>query len=292
MFKFSKIQILSLILCISFSFVSCKEKKKAQPTTNHTTQNDKIFGDDFVVDKTKKDYSGAPMPQKLDESFDDFVFTYAANEEFQIQRTKFPLLMINEETSDSIYVDRSSWKLDTIFTDRNFYTILYDKEDDMDIVNQPDLVKAQVEWVNLENKETKFYHFLKDNGCWMLNDISFNHFKEYRNEAFLSFYQKFAVDSVYQSSRLADTLEYVTSDPNDDFEILETSISHSDWLRLNPLLPSSKLVNINYGQVNDIDSPIKILAVKGISNGFSNVFFFRLNDQKKWELFKFDDVGI
>lgn len=56
-------------------------------------------------------------------------------------------------------------------------------------------------------------------------------------------------------------------------------------------LPADRLSNINYGQRNDDDSPTKILALKGIGNGFSNILYFR-RKAGEWELYKFEDTSI
>ena len=42
--------------------------------------------------------------------------------------------------------------------------------------------------------------------------------------------------------------------------------------------------------MND-DSPTKILALKGIGNGFSNILYFR-RKAGEWELYKFEDTSI
>ena len=57
------------------------------------------------------------------------------------------------------------------------------------------------------------------------------------------------------------------------------------------VLPVDRLSNINYGQRNGDDSPTKILALKGIGNGFSNILYFR-RKAGEWELYKFEDTSI
>lgn len=291
MFKFSKIHIVAA-LGLFLLVMACNGHKKREDSTNRY-ENDRLYTDDFVLkDMAEGDFSGEPYQMGLDGSFDDFVFAYAANKDFQAQRTLFPLLVIDLEENDSTLVEKMDWEPDSLFTAQSFYTILYDKEEDIDIVSQPDLIKAKVELIYLESKLTKTFEFAKEDGIWMLKDIKLDHLKKYHHEEFIKFYQRFATDSLFQSSRLVDTLEYVTSNPNDDFEILETTLLPKEWVKMHPMLPADKLLSMNYGQTNDPMSTVKILAVKGIGNGFSNVFFFRLNKRERWELFKFDDVGV
>ena len=78
---------------------------------------------------------------------------------------------------------------------------------------------------------------------------------------------------------------------SDDFSILETTLDLNQWFAFKPVLPVDRLSNINYGQRNDDDSPTKILALKGIGNGFSNILYFR-RKAGEWELYKFEDTSI
>jgi hypothetical protein len=68
------------------------------------------------------------------------------------------------------------------------------------------------------------------------------------------------------------------------------------WNSTNGLLSNRRfrptvLSNINYGQSNRDNSTTKILALKGIGNGFSNVLYFQRRGGQ-WELYKFEDTGI
>ena len=93
------------------------------------------------------------------------------------------------------------------------------------------------------------------------------------------------------TSRVREPLAFVTTDPDDDFSVLETTLDLNQWFAFKPALPAEHLSNINYGQRNDDGSPTKILALKGIGNGFSNILYFR-RKAGEWELYKVEDVSI
>ena len=290
MIKLLKVPSILFLCCVLF-FVGCNGSKKKQ-TPQNVYEDDIIYSEDFLIeDEDGMDFSGDPYPMGVDNSFDDFVFAYAANPEFQKQRTRFPLPIV-EETIDSVLLTKDQWVTDTLFTNRKFYTILYDCEDDMELAGDPDIVDARIEWIYLVDKSTKFYNFKRSNEVWMLESISKGHLEEYLNEEFIEFYSKFVTDSLFQLARLHQPLVYVTHDPQDDFEIIESEIDAEVWKDLNAVLPEQKLVNINYGQSNDPKSKTKILAVNGIGYGFSNVFFFKLNAKEQWELYRFEDLGV
>ena len=50
----------------------------------------------------------------------------------------------------------------------------------------------------------------------------------------MEFFARFATDSLFQSSRIAHPLIFVTSDPDDDFSILETSLDLNQWFAFKP----------------------------------------------------------
>ena len=291
MVKFLKVhKILVYVGCIGI-MIACGGPNKKQAEEN-IYQDDIIYSEDFLIEDTEGlEFTGDPYLMGVDSSFDDFVFAYAANPDFQKQRTKFPLPII-EEDLDSILLNKDEWVTDTLFTNRKFYTILYDCEDDMELAGNPDIVEARIEWIYLEDKSTKFYNFKRTNDIWMLESISKGHLEAYLNEEFIEFYSNFATDSLFQVNRLNHPLVYVTHDPQDDFEIVEKEIDSEYWKDLSPVLPVQKLVNINYGQSNDPKSKTKILAVNGIGYGFSNVFFFKLSPKGSWELCRFEDLGV
>ena len=114
---------------------------------------------------------------------------------------------------------------------------------------------------------------------------------ENENSSFVTFYTRFAVDSLYQREHICQPLQFVTVDPDDEFSILETTLDVDQWYVFRPALPVNKLSNINYGQRNEDGSSTKILKVNGISNGYSNIFYFRKKG-REWELYKYEDTGI
>ncbi len=228
-------------------------------------------------------------PLEADELFDDFIFNYASDDTLQRQRTVFPLPYYNEDTSSKI--EERFWKHDYLFTRQNYYTLLFDNESDMDMVGDTALKSVQVEWIYLKTRMVKKYYFERRERMWMLEAINLRGIEEGEGENFVDFYTRFVTDSVYQSRHIADPLQFVTIDPDDEFAILETTLDVNQWYAFRPALPVDKLSNINYGQKNEDNSNTKILKVNGIGNGYSNVFYFRRRGGE-WEMYKYEDTSI
>lgn len=268
--------------------ISCGNKKtKIDPFATLTDMVDSVS-----IRKTDSLYQQAkeePKPIEADELFDDFIFNYASDNALQKQRTIFPLPYYNGESPTKI--EEKFWKHDYLFTNQSYYTLLFDKEDDMDMVGDTTLKSVQVEWIYLKTRMVKKYYFERRKGMWKLEAINLRHIEEKVNEDFVSFYARFATDSVYQSRHLSDPLQFITIDPDDEFSILETTLDVNQWYAFRPVLPVDKLSNINYGQQNEDNSNTKILKVNGIGNGYSNIFYFRRRGGE-WELYKYEDTSI
>lgn len=276
-------------------FYSCGQKKsdKSSPTDvlagiedSVTLKSDKEMNDTSDVDSFYIE-EVEELPQ-VNEIFDDFIFNFAADEQLQKQRIVFPLSYYNKNIP--LKIGANEWKHDSLFLDENYYTVLVDNEDELDVLNDTSVVSAHLDWIYLEENELKRYYFEKINGHWMLEAINLRDMKNDPNNSFIHFYHRFATDSAFQIAHVANPLEFVTSDPDDDFSVLETTLERNQWLAFKPELPQKKLTNIGYGQEEIGQSTSKILQLKGLGNGFINTFYFRLK-KGEWKLCKFEDVN-
>lgn len=269
-------------------FGSCGNKTtKIDPFADITKEVDSIRHKTDSVPGEKQPEE--PKPIEADESFDDFIYSFASDKELQIQRVKFPLPYYNGDEKKNI--EQRFWKHDNLFTKQNYYTLLFDREEDMDLVGDTSLTSVQVEWLYMKTRMIKKYYFERVKGAWILEAINLRSIEHNENENFVEFFTRFASDSLFQSRRVQDPLMFVTTDPDDDFSILETTLDLNQWFAFKPVLPADRLSNINYGQQNSDQSATKILALKGIGNGFSNILYFH-RKAGEWELYKFEDTSI
>ena len=268
--------------------VSCGNKKpKMDPFTTITEMVDSASHKADTLQQVE--VQEEPQPLEADELFDDFIFNYASDDALQRKRTVFPLPYYNRDTP--IKIEERFWKHDYLFTKQNYYTLLFDNENDMDMVGDTTLKSVQVEWIYLKTRMVKKYNFERKEGMWMIEAINMRPIEEGEGENFVDFYTRFVTDSVYQSKHITTPLQFVTIDPDDEFSILETTLDVNQWYAFRPSLPTDRLSNINYGQKNEDTSRTKILKVNGIGNGYSNVFYFRRRGGE-WEMYKYEDTSI
>ena len=151
---------------------------------------------------------------------------------------------------------------------------------------------VQVDWIYLKKNKIKRYYFERENDRWFLEAMNLEQIARdsSKGEDFLTFYEQFASDSVFQQERLNKPLVFVTADPEDEFQILETTLDEGQWFAFRPPMMKDKLTNVRYGQKETMESKTKVVEFKGFGNGFSNVLYF---ERRKgiWKLMKFEDLS-
>lgn len=230
------------------------------------------------------------VPVAADESFADFLYNFALDENLQLRRILFPLPCHLDNRKDSI--DEESWKHDPLFSHEEFYTMLFDTMDDTELEKDTSLTHVRIERIELKTRKMKRYHFERLEGLWTLKAIDETFLPEERKglKDFYAFYERFANDSLFQAEHTADPLPFVAPDPEDEFQILKTTLKKEQWFTFQPKLPMEYLTNINYGQRLKKNSRTRVIELRGFGNGFNNALFFRFRNGS-WKLTRFEDLS-
>jgi hypothetical protein len=270
-------------------------KKNIDPFTAITSEVDSMRHLNEAKDADSLSSAEATTEEEKDGAFDDFIYNFTSDHALQMRRIKFPLPIVDGDKRS--VVSKNEWEHEDLFTSEEYYTLLFDSEEEMDQGDDMNITAASVEWLYPSSGTQKQYIFGRKSGKWTLDSISVHPISDAVTAEFIEFYSKFATDSLYQASHISPRLTFVTTDPDDDFSVIETTLDLNQWFAFSPSLPADKLSNICYG--NNIDGKNnaqptnkKILMLKGMGNGLSNVFYFRIRPRGGWELYKFEDVGI
>ena len=94
-------------------------------------------------------------------------------------------------------------------------------------------------------------------------------------------------DAVFQQLSVANPLRYVTPDPEDDFNMIEGTLDHSQWDAFKPQLPSGIITNIHYGQTYNNANQM-IMVKSGISNGLMDILGFQKRNGA-WKLVSYEN---
>ena len=276
-------------ICLLGGLVSCGGKKQTGTLSEKVESSDSIevMADSLLMEEVEEEPS---VPASADESFADFLYNFALDEKLQLRRIIFPLPYYKDSQKDSI--NKEDWVYDPLFSQHEFYTMLYDNMDDAELEKDTASTSVRIEWIDLKKKKLKRYYFERLYGWWKLEAIDDASLpkEETGQENFYEFYKRFANDSLFQAERVADPLPFVAPDPDDEFQILETTIQKSQWFTFQPKLPNEFLTNVNYGQRLNQDSRTRIIELRGFGNGFCNTLYFRCRNGE-WKLTRFEDLS-
>ena len=277
-------------ICLLGWMASCSGGRKntdAQEEAMESVDSIEIVADTLLVEEMEEE---SVVPASADESFADFLYNFALDEKLQLRRIIFPLPYYMDNKKDSI--EKEEWRHDPLFSQQEFYTMLYDNLDDAELEKDTASTSVRIEWIDLKTKKMKRYYFERLYGWWKLEAIDDATMpkEDIPQEDFYEFYERFANDSLFQAERVADPLPFIAPDPDDEFEILETTIQKSQWFTFQPQLPTEYLTNVNYGQRLDRNSRVRIIELRGFGNGFSNTLYFRCRNGK-WKLTRFEDFS-
>lgn len=269
---------------------SCGERKKSTETIEQPVEIEDTV---VVVPEMKEDtliFVEEVIPVTADESFVDFFYNFASDKFFQCNRILFPLPYYYGDQVKRF--QKQDWSYDPLFSKEQVYTVMFDTEEDMELEKDTSAHSVQVDWLCLDSLKIKRYYFERKQDQWYLEAINVSKIKDYEGdeENFVDFYTRFVEDSVFQAERLQDPLLFVTADPEDEFQIVETTLEKGQWFAFRPPMPKNELTNIHYGQTNIPNSPEKIIEVKGFGNGFSVVLHFHRR-QGIWKLAKLEDLS-
>lgn len=270
--------VFSVVLVL---FSACQGNKtgnsEMEETADSTQQADTVSASqqEEIVEET-------PVPKAADELFDDFIFNFAANRKLQSSRIKFPLL--TKRGDEVSYVKKGDWQMEYFFMKQDFYTLLFDSEQEMEAVKETNIEHAVVEKIYLHSKTVKQYVFDRVNGLWMLQLVIHMPLSESRNASFLEFYEQFADSPEFQSKHLMQSVKFIGPDPDDDFSQMEGVITPDTWEAFAPELPTGMIYNIVYGQPQK-ETGRKVFVLRGIANGMELELTFKY-EGGKWKLEK------
>lgn len=288
-------KILSVCLALIL-FASCEEQKKRTVFVDSyvsENKNDTIVSSSEIAEEPDEDTLVVVedfIPAAADASFLDFIYNFASDEEFQLSRIIFPVSFYNDTVVNRI--DKDEWRFDPLFSNDKVYTVIFDKEEELELEKEETFNSVQLDWIYLKDRIIKRYYFEMKNNLWYLEAVNKEKIyrKDEKTEDFYDFYIRFATDSVFQTERLNSPLLFSTVDPEDEFSVLKTTLEEGQWFAFRPPMPSVRLSNIRYGQSETVSSDTKVIEFKGFGNGFNNTLYFRkISD--KWKLVKFEDLG-
>lgn len=267
-----------MTLCVSFT--GCTERRGGyQVPLDDAVESDSLSaeGEDAGED--------ASIPSAADELFDDFFFNFAANKGLQRKRIQYPLPIYKGDVVTS-RVNKGAWTIERFFMPEGYYTLIFDKPEQVDIVKDTLVNHVVVEKIFLEKGGIEQFYFDRIRGEWMLTSIRQMSIDESPNGSFLAFYRRFCDDEDYQLQSVNDLVTFSAPDPDDDFNTITGMMVPEQWPAFKPsLIPRGIIYNINYGQTcTEVNE--KVLLIRGVANGLEAELVFHKKNGV-WKLIKF-----
>lgn len=226
------------------------------------------------------------IPETIDELFDDFFFTFATDERFQMNRIAFPLRCDDEE--ETMRITRSDWQNLNSFISQDYYAVIYDEEHDLQMIRDTTVNKVDVEWIYLDDGYVEKYNFRRIEGKWMLCNIKKLRVSEHPNVSFIHFYTEFVSDSATQRSCLDAPMLLTITPEEPDGEAVTELVSADDWFEMTKDMPvpSDYIVNIDYGQ-RITSTENKTILLEGASNDLTLKYHFEIKNGA-WKLMEIE----
>ena len=279
---------ISLIIGIMLVLIltGCKDLKP-QNADDSVLEEDSLEVADSLTEEESMDelISEEPMPVSAEELFDDFLFNFASNKRLQMERVKFPIIVSSEAKADTL--EKEDWQMEHFFMHHGEYTLIFDSEAQMEAVKDTSVNHAIVEKIFMDQGFVCQYQFDRKNGRWMLDRMNKQTMSHNPNASFLSFYRRFATDSVFRQQSLAQEIAFSGPDPDNDFDQMEGVITPDFWEAFAPELPHGTIYNIVYGHPHS-HSNTKIFVLRGIANGLEVEMTFH-REHNQWRLTKLSE---
>jgi len=240
-----------------------------------------------TLSEVEEEIEEADETDRLDISFDDFLFAFTHSDRLQNKRIEWPLSYIDTEGGvRKIYSLNSSSEFR--FLKGDFFTVMYGdrKQIEEQKLDTEDSV-VTVERIDLQDEKLRKYEFRLLSGKWKLTSVHDVVFHESDIFDFLTFYARFSSDTLYQQAHVEQPLKVTVLDPEEDDAYIEGTINAEQWRSFCPDVPHGVISNIRYG-VQKYNSRQMIMQKSGSSNGMQELFIFAKEDNE-WRLTTYEN---
>lgn len=224
----------------------------------------------------------------LDGVFNDFLFAYLHSRTLRRERTVHPL-RLEHTTRPAEMLEDFDPEFELSFLSGEYFTTLYGnalqmQAKDDEEVEEDSIVSLQR--INLNDGTIRNFQFLREEGRWMLDAIREATFEDDDLGNFLSFYAQFCTDSLFQTQSIADPLQVIIQDTEDEEGSINGIIDADQWQTFCSEVPSGIISNIRKGQT--YGGQRIVLRKSGLANGLQEVFTFT-KDKGNWRLTKYEN---
>ena len=192
-------------VCMALAVLLVASCWKGHTGTEESMQDSTWVEDTLMSDsvaEVEEEMDEAVEENRVDGSFDDFIFTFTRLPHLQAQRTDFPLPLITAEGEETTVSNRHEVG-DFGFLEGDYYTVLYGSMRELEAEHDGTDSLVRVDRVDLESLSMRTYTFERLNGKWHLTRLHDRMFGEDILSDFYRFYARFSSDSTFQAQSVA-----------------------------------------------------------------------------------------
>lgn len=275
----------TLFVCITVLVLLLSCGGSGRGESGNLSGADTLYADSIellAMNDTLELFEEEVLPKSADELFNDFFYNYASDEDFREIRTTYKPELAEADTALANSASSSVAFRELVVKD--FYAVVYEREEELAFQKDTSLSEVFVERMNLDVGLVEQFDFRRYDGTWVMRGFSRTTVDDTPNSDFLAFYSSFSADSVGRFDNVAEPLKFVVTAEDDESEDEIVEMNLEEWMEVSSdlPLPSHEIINVNYGQTC-ISSNNKLLLVVGISNGLSLKYRF-VKQGGKWML--------
>jgi len=276
------------LLPLMVAMVTCISCGRGR-TLSDLGSSDSVAVEDSVEEDSvlffEEEDEGLSLERQKTEAFADFIFAFTHSGRFQAERIRFPLPVTDAEGQESTIRSGRQFREEFNLPGNDYYTLILGDKSQMDVLQDDSALHAvTLQHIRLGHHKAVNYHFTRTNGRWYLASRRCEALQPHVSD-FLTFYNHFSTDSLFQQESLARELFFSMDDP--DMGGIEGIIEPDQWPSFRPVMPTEEFVNIDFGQT--FPHPHRIYFLQcGLSNGMLDIFTFRHEDGR-WKLTAYEN---
>lgn len=276
-----------LPLLVVVTLFSCNNGRNSESAmdADSTAVEESVVSD--TLSEVEEEIEEADESDRLDTSFDDFMFAFTHSDRLQSKRIIWPLAYTDSE-GNTRNVSSLNVNSEFRFLEGDFFTVMYGDRKQVEKQKlETDDSLVIVERIDLMEEKLRNYEFKLLSGKWKLTSMRDIEFHESDIYDFLTFYARFCSDSLYQQEHVDQPLRVMVLDPEMDDAYIEGTINAEQWRSFCPDVPQGVISNIRYG-VQKYRPKQMILQKSGSSNGLQELFIFH-KENNEWYLTAYEN---
>lgn len=239
---------------------------------------------DTIPDE-RLDYSvdEAPLSNAVDGNFNDFFYAFLNNRKFQAERVAWPLAVCDVQGNERTKIRRSRELNDLLLnTPTDYFVLFLDNISQLEDDSYIESDAVSVHLINLDESSVNRCAYERQEGHWMMTGVTEESFDVHPMGHFLTFYNHFATDSIFQIAHVAQPLHISVPDEESETDYIEGTIDADQFPLFSPELPMGRMMVVDYGQLSS--NARRLVMVKcGMGNGMMDILTFE-REGSDWQL--------